>query len=145
MLGRGPARLVETLLHELVHTTAFLPGEADFNEGAAQFIGQQSAIRFFESIEARGDITPLSWPSSSRIRDTIGDRRLIAEATLDLRDRLHPIEGDPDRPRKRKLQEIRAREQIAALPLRVIDAKRCLLYTSPSPRDATLPRMPSSA
>ena len=27
----------------------------------------------------------------------------------------------------------------------IVLAKRCLLYTSPSPRDATLPRMPSSA
>ena len=27
----------------------------------------------------------------------------------------------------------------------VVDAKCCLLYTSPSPRDATLSRMPSSA
>ena len=27
----------------------------------------------------------------------------------------------------------------------VLDAMRCLLYTSPSPRDATLSRMPSSA
>ena len=27
----------------------------------------------------------------------------------------------------------------------VRQGKRCLLYTSPSPRDATLPRMPSSA
>ena len=27
----------------------------------------------------------------------------------------------------------------------VIEIKRCLLYTSPSPRDATLSRMPSSA
>ena len=29
--------------------------------------------------------------------------------------------------------------------LRVEQAARCLLYTSPSPRDATLSRMPSSA
>ena len=29
--------------------------------------------------------------------------------------------------------------------LRVASAHRCLLYTSPSPRDATLSRMPSSA
>ena len=29
--------------------------------------------------------------------------------------------------------------------IRVIHGKTCLLYTSPSPRDATLSRMPSSA
>ena len=31
------------------------------------------------------------------------------------------------------------------LDVEIKDAKRCLLYTSPSPRDATLYRMPSSA
>ena len=30
-------------------------------------------------------------------------------------------------------------------PLHLIDTNPCLLYTSPSPRDATLSRMPSSA
>ena len=28
---------------------------------------------------------------------------------------------------------------------KVVDSETCLLYTSPSPRDATLSRMPSSA
>ena len=32
-----------------------------------------------------------------------------------------------------------------ALPLDALGASGCLLYTSPSPRDATLSRMPSSA
>ncbi len=53
MLGRGAASLVETLLHELVHATAFLPDAADFNESVAQFIGQQAAIRFFEEHKVR--------------------------------------------------------------------------------------------
>ena len=33
----------------------------------------------------------------------------------------------------------------AGLQLRGTEVKACLLYTSPSPRDATLSRMPSSA
>ena len=36
-------------------------------------------------------------------------------------------------------------ENIKILPFDLIDFKSCLLYTSPSPRDATLSRMPSSA
>ena len=36
-------------------------------------------------------------------------------------------------------------EDVAAGGERSIEVKRCLLYTSPSPRDATLSRMPSSA
>ena len=39
--------------------------------------------------------------------------------------------------------KLSARCQLASLQLRVYGA--CLLYTSPSPRDATLSRMPSSA
>ena len=37
-----------------------------------------------------------------------------------------------------------ARENIAS-PLKALGKSGCLLYTSPSPRDATLSRMPSSA
>ena len=33
----------------------------------------------------------------------------------------------------------------AGIPVFAADVKGCLLYTSPSPRDATLSRMPSSA
>ena len=36
-------------------------------------------------------------------------------------------------------------ESFLAYSLSVITARACLLYTSPSPRDATLSRMPSSA
>ena len=36
-------------------------------------------------------------------------------------------------------------KQLRAGDLMVMNNTRCLLYTSPSPRDATLSRMPSSA
>ena len=39
----------------------------------------------------------------------------------------------------------RLRADVADRPSRVTVAELCLLYTSPSPRDATLSRMPSSA
>ena len=42
------------------------------------------------------------------------------------------------------LQQIGKNASSAGL-LTIMDAKSCLLYTSPSPRDATLSRMPSSA
>ena len=37
------------------------------------------------------------------------------------------------------------RERHPKLPVIIMTAHSCLLYTSPSPRDATLSRMPSSA
>jgi predicted aminopeptidase len=118
MLDRGPASLVETLFHEWVHTTAFFPSEADFNESVAQFIGQQASIRFFEDISPN---TTLRLPDASRVRDAIHDRQEIAAVTQDFRDRLIEIEEADDRILLRTLAEERVREELAALPLRVLD------------------------
>ena len=41
--------------------------------------------------------------------------------------------------------ELRARHVMLTLPLQATDAQRCLLYTSPRPRDRGCSRMPSSA
>ena len=118
MLARGPGSLVETLLHELVHATAFVPGEADFNESVAQFIGQQAAIRFFER-HPPGPNTPDEWPDAARVRAAIAERRAIAEATLAFRDALIELDGHPDRATLRGAAEARARDALRALPLEV--------------------------
>ena len=44
-----------------------------------------------------------------------------------------------------KFRKQRVAEELATIGLEVIEWWTCLLYTSPSPRDATLSRMPSSA
>jgi hypothetical protein len=137
MLTRGAASLVETLFHELVHATAFFPGEAGFNEGVAQFIGQQAAIRFFAAQESAsqegaspnstGDVTsppsPSSWPTAQRVRASIDDRRQIAEATLSFKERVEELDGVTDRSNRRAELEVAARAEFAALPLAVIDAE----------------------
>jgi predicted aminopeptidase len=124
MLQRGAAPLVETLFHELVHATAFLKGDADFNEGVAQFIGQQAAIRFFAANESAARLQDKSWPSESRVRASIADRASIAETTLAFRERLEPLAGLPDRAERRTLAEADARVELAALPLEVYDSER---------------------
>jgi len=118
MLARGPASLVETLFHEWVHTTAFFPSEADFNESVAQFIGQQASIRFFEDVSPD---TTLRLPDASRVRDAIQDRQEIAAVTQNFRDQLIEIEEADDRILLRTLAEERVREELAALPLHVLD------------------------
>jgi len=137
MLARGAASLVETLFHELVHATAFFPGEADFNEGVAQFIGQQAAIRFFaaQEIASQASASPNStgdrtfpppsspWPTAQRVRASIDDRRQIAEATLLFKERVQELDGVTNRSILRAELEFSARAQLAALPLAVIDAE----------------------
>lgn len=45
-------RLVDTVIHELLHSTFYAPGQAIFNESFANFVGARGARRFFE---LRGD------------------------------------------------------------------------------------------
>ena len=41
--------LANTIIHELVHTTYYAPGQAVFNESMANFVGSRGAERFFRS------------------------------------------------------------------------------------------------
>lgn len=132
MLGRGAANLVETLLHELVHATVFIEGDADFNEGVALFIGQEAAIRYFEqaarttptAVEAvtRSDAAaPLSLPSGERVRRWVADRRRVEFAVLAFRDRLPMLAGRPDAPVQREAAERVLRGELASLPLEILE------------------------
>jgi len=47
LLRREPVDLVETILHELLHTTVYVKGQTAFNESFANFVGHRGAMEFF--------------------------------------------------------------------------------------------------
>lgn len=51
-LRADSTQLVNTVIHELVHSTVWIPGDAVFNESFANFVGAHGAMAFFR---ARGD------------------------------------------------------------------------------------------
>src|SRR5262245_5519567 len=119
MLRGSDGVLVETLIHELVHATAYLPSEADFNESVASFIGEEGSVRFFA--ETRGA------QAAEQERERIADNRKIAAAVLAFR---HEVEnlyasGAPEgaRAETRAAAEMRARGDLARLSLRTRDPK----------------------
>ena len=117
MLRGGVGRFVEMLLHELVHATVFVAGDADWNESVATFVGQESVVRFYA---ARGDAA-----AADRERARVTDERIVAASLGALRDRIAALYATPaldDRAAAREALEREARAAIAALPLTSQDA-----------------------
>ena len=54
LLRKDDAALVETILHEMLHSTVYAKGQAAFNESFANFVGHRAALAFFDE---RGDAT----------------------------------------------------------------------------------------
>lgn len=48
MLADGPGELANTLIHELTHSTLFIPDSMTFNENLATFIGNKGALEYLE-------------------------------------------------------------------------------------------------
>lgn len=80
-LRRDSVAVVETVLHELTHTTWFPSGHADFSESFATFVGHAGAIAFFcRALESE--------PHCDTARDRWHDTRLYGNFLVALRDRL---------------------------------------------------------
>lgn len=48
-LQRSPPEIVNTVLHEIFHSTVWIPNHVSFNESAANFYGHLMAIKFFQN------------------------------------------------------------------------------------------------
>jgi predicted aminopeptidase len=118
-LARSP-RLVETLLHELLHATVFVRDQADFDEGVATFVGQEGAVRF--AAEVGGP------EAEARERRRVAEDRRVGAELQALRQRVadlyrrEPAGAARDAARRELEGEGRAR--LAALPLETRDAAR---------------------
>jgi predicted aminopeptidase len=117
MLRLPDGALVETLIHELVHATVFLPGEADFNEGVASFVGEEGSVRFHAA--------ELGDEAGRAERERVEEKRRVRAELLRLRDAVHGLytseaPGTVREARRTEL-ETAARSRIAALPLSTQD------------------------
>ncbi|MCK6526134.1 aminopeptidase [Myxococcota bacterium] len=108
--------LANTVLHELTHATLFVPGQVEWNESFANFVGDEAEARYLAS-RSRG----LSPEDLQRSRESARDRRLL-ESFLD--DVYHELQGvyESGAPRDRVLQEKARRissatRRFAELPL----------------------------
>lgn len=107
-LALDSLELANTIIHELVHTTFYAPGQAIFNESLANFVGSRGAERFFrargqgsaaDEVVRRWDderILGQFWSSLYGALDSAfaahpGDRtaRLVARDTVFTRARAH--------------------------------------------------------
>jgi predicted aminopeptidase len=110
MLERTDGRLVETIVHELVHATVFAKGQPEFNEGIATFIGQEAAVAFFDdSVQSQAE--------RARVRNA----RLLANALAGFRLKVVELYASPA-PREQKVAQRASlqaslREELVDLPL----------------------------
>lgn len=138
MLKRSADELVETVLHELVHANVYVPSQPEFNEGVAQFIGEEAALRFFRSHSGNG------YPDAGSVLRRVEDDRLLGQRLLHFRDQVDALysaqsqsppppppdsepgtrngDGPGDRERERRALESQARIELAGLPLATRDA-----------------------
>ncbi len=119
MLRAEPGRVVETIVHELVHATVFVPDEAEWNEGVATFVGQEA------SVDWRAAAGNPAGAEHERAR--VQDDRRIAALLLGLREEVAGLyareTAGPGRDAARARAETRARAALAELPIATRDAE----------------------
>lgn len=67
LLEGSKVDLVETILHEMTHTTLYVKGEGEFNEGLAVLVGKMGTIQFLEKTYGPSD--PLTIEAKKNLED----------------------------------------------------------------------------
>ncbi len=119
MLRQPPPVLVETVLHELLHASVFVPGDAEFNEGVAAFFGQEARVRFYAERDGS--------EAQDRERDAVARVRRVRAEILALRREVETLYADTpqgaERAARRVALEDSARLRLAALAPAEVDAE----------------------
>lgn len=119
MLAYGPGVLAEMVIHEWVHATFYVAGDAGFNEGVATFIGQEGAIDYFETRHGS--------EAAGRERARVDDEREIARTIAGARDRiktLYQSAGGPERDAVRAQIHSETRAALAGTAFATRDSDR---------------------
>ena len=81
--------LVDTILHEMTHTTLYLKGQGAFNEGLAVLVGKVGAFLFFEEVFGP------SHPFTEEAKGSIEDERLFSRFLASLMRELEQLYNSP--------------------------------------------------
>jgi predicted aminopeptidase len=81
--------LVETILHEMTHTTLYLKGQGAFNEGLAVLVGKVGAFLLLQ------DVFGPSHPFTEQAKGSIEDERLFSRFLAALMDKLEQLYNSP--------------------------------------------------
>ena len=81
--------LVETILHEMTHSTLYVKGQGEFNEGLAVFVGKTGALLFLESTYGP------SHSLTTQARKSIEDERLFCSFLISLLQELKHLYDSP--------------------------------------------------
>jgi len=125
MLAGDDLELVETLLHELVHATAYVDDDTDFNESVASFVGREAAARYVGQRGLDGDARSPSELEAEQRRRSDDSQHIAAEVAA-LRKSVAELYARELAPREqeaaRSKLERDARERVTRLDLHRPDA-----------------------
>ncbi|HYV98323.1 MAG TPA: aminopeptidase [Gemmatimonadaceae bacterium] len=83
--------LVNTVVHELLHNTVWIPGDVSFNESFASFVGREGARMFFEARHDSASVAELR--RNAPLERAIGKFYETLYGSLDSAFKAHPGEG----------------------------------------------------
>lgn len=82
MLRDGLSGLAEVLIHELSHAKLFIPGQTDWNEALASFVGERGAEQYFRGARFAG--SPLQTEVERRLERRATFDQAVAQAFVEL-------------------------------------------------------------